>query len=105
MNQIRRHVVWTLLELAFAVIALCGIGKDSLEPRFRVPVSEAFACVQPLQHWEHAVTKIIYTSYMVLLAKVIRNVLEDLSIESGEAVPMPGELDDIWSVGSTITIP
>ncbi|KAL1482773.1 hypothetical protein MTO96_033560 [Rhipicephalus appendiculatus] len=69
-NQIRRQVVWTFLELAFTVIALCGIGKDSLEPRFCVPDSEAFAHVQPLQHCEHTATKIIDSPDMVLLGKV-----------------------------------
>ncbi|KAL1475491.1 hypothetical protein MTO96_019608 [Rhipicephalus appendiculatus] len=94
-NQIRRHVVWTLLELAFAVIAMYGIGKDSLEQRFGDPVpEEAFARVQPLQLWEHTATKILYTPDVELLAKVIRKVREDLSIESAEAVATPGELDD-----------
>ncbi|KAH7985664.1 hypothetical protein HPB52_025482 [Rhipicephalus sanguineus] len=94
-NQIRRHVVWTLLELAFAVIAMYGIGKDSLEQRFGGPIpEEAFARVQPLQLWEHTATKILYTPDVELLAKVIRKVREDLSIESAEAVATPSELDD-----------
>ncbi|KAH6929438.1 hypothetical protein HPB50_000255 [Hyalomma asiaticum] len=98
-NQIRRHVVWTLLELAFTVVAMYGIGKDSLEQRFGDPVpEEAFARVQPLQLWEQTATKILYTPDVELLAKasvhVIRKVREDLSIESAEAVATPDELDD-----------
>ncbi|XP_075749205.1 phospholipid-transporting ATPase ABCA3 [Rhipicephalus microplus] len=94
-NQIRRHVVWTLLELAFTVIAMYGIGKDSLQQRFGDPVpEEAFARVQPLHLWEYTATKILYTPDVELLAKVIRKVCEDLSIESTEAVATPAELDD-----------
>ncbi|KAL3196093.1 hypothetical protein MRX96_015637 [Rhipicephalus microplus] len=74
-NQIRRHVVWTLLELAFTVIAMYGIGKDSLQQRFGDPVpEEAFARVQPLHLWEYTATKILYTPDVELLAKELLSI-------------------------------
>ncbi|XP_075550213.1 phospholipid-transporting ATPase ABCA3-like [Dermacentor variabilis] len=97
-NQIRRHVVWTLLEVAFTVIAMYGIGKDSLELSFGDPVGlTLYGRTQPLQLWEHTATKILYTPDVQLLAErtqVIRKVREDLSIPSAEAVTTAGELDD-----------
>ncbi|KAH7936147.1 hypothetical protein HPB52_018854 [Rhipicephalus sanguineus] len=37
-NQIRRHVVWTLLELVFTAISMYGVGKGELELRLGGPV-------------------------------------------------------------------
>ncbi|KAK8767781.1 hypothetical protein V5799_005440 [Amblyomma americanum] len=93
-NQIRRHLVWTLLELAFTVIAMYGIGKDSLELRFGEPQpAQVFPRVQPLQLWEHTVAKILYTPDVPLLAKVMGKVREELSIPVAEAVSSADELD------------
>lgn len=93
-NQIRRHVVWTLLELAFTVIAMYGIGKDGLEERYGDPQpAQVFPRVQPLQLWEHTTAKILYTPDVPLLEKVMGKVREELSIPAAEAVSSADEVD------------
>ncbi|KAH7970138.1 hypothetical protein HPB49_000075 [Dermacentor silvarum] len=99
-KQMRRHVVWTLLELAFTAVSMYGIGKDGLEVRFGNPVlEEVFPREQPLQLWNLSVARILYTPDVPLLAEVIQKVREDLSITVAEPVASDDDLDDLVESG------
>ncbi|KAL1438579.1 hypothetical protein MTO96_047937 [Rhipicephalus appendiculatus] len=99
-NQIRRHVVWTLLELLFTAISMYGVGKDELELRLGGPVpTQVFARVQPLQLWDLQATRILYTPDVPLLGDIIHKVREDLSIPIAEPVSSDDDLDDLLESG------
>ncbi|XP_072141343.1 phospholipid-transporting ATPase ABCA3-like [Dermacentor andersoni] len=99
-KQLKRHVVWTLLELAFTAVAMYGIGKDGLELSFGNPVlEEVFPREQPLQLWNLSVARILYTPDVPLLAEVIQKVRDDLSITVAEPVASDDDLDDLVESG------
>ncbi|XP_075527790.1 phospholipid-transporting ATPase ABCA3-like [Dermacentor variabilis] len=99
-KQLKRQVVWTLLELAFTAAAMYGIGKDGLELSFGNPVlEEVFPREQPLQLWNLSVARILYTPNVPLLAEVIQKVREDLSITVAEPVGSDDDLDDLVESG------